>query len=103
MHGGKVIKLSAFHLQIFNLQRIFIAFQKTCTYNAAFHLLSKINSVQIHIQVLYRSKNMHEIMFHVPKTKEEALAKDVLACNSFNIITPYKNESSVLFVRYRLI
>lgn len=42
-------------------------------------------------------------MFPVPKTKEEALAKDVLACNSFNIITSYKNESSALFVCYRLI
>lgn len=32
------------------------------------------------------------------KQKEKALAKDVLASNSFSIITPYKNDSPILFV-----
>lgn len=52
---------------------------------------------------LQRQKNMHEIMLHVLKTKEKSLAKDVLASNSSNIITPYKNESPILLVCYTLI
>jgi len=46
---------------------------------------------------------MHEIAFHVLKRKEKSLAKDVLASNSCNIITPYKNESPILPVCYTLI
>lgn len=102
--GVKISELSVSYLQIFNLQSISIVPQKTCTWKTAFHLFSKNNlSPNADWDALQRQKNMHEIMFHVLKTKEKSLAKDVLASHSSNIITLYKNESPILLVCYTLI
>lgn len=66
---------------IFNTSSLF--FTKICTWMNTFHLFNKNKlGPNAQLDALQRQKYMHEIMFHVLKTKEKSLSEDVLACNS---------------------